>query len=91
LVHDCPTQIPATPSFTPDPQSPISAAGTGALCAGLAPARAFPFSIGGIDMPRHLGDTLKRWEKTEAKKKLKALDKKSAQLSYADANYVINA
>ncbi len=42
-------------------------------------------------MPRHLGDTLKRWEKTEAKKKLKALDKKSAQLSAADANYVINA
>jgi hypothetical protein len=42
-------------------------------------------------MPRHLGDALKRWEKTEAKKILKALDKKSAQLSVVDDNYVINA
>jgi hypothetical protein len=42
-------------------------------------------------MPRHLGDALKCWEKTEAKKKLKVLDKKSAQLSAADDNYVINA
>lgn len=35
-------------------------------------------------MPRHLSDNLKRWGKTEAKKKLKALDKKSARLSDAD-------
>ncbi|MCI0390537.1 MAG: hypothetical protein MOB07_17470 [Acidobacteria bacterium] len=42
-------------------------------------------------MPRHAGDVLKGYEKLEAKKKLKALDKKSAKLSAADDNYVISA